>query len=76
MEARVIAVADVVEAMLSDRPHRPALSVAAAMKEIESGKGTLYDPNAVDACVRLFGEGKFQFDAEEQVTRVVTPSVA
>ncbi len=76
MEARVVAVADVVEAMLSDRPHRPALSVAAAMNEIKAGKGTLYDPNAVDACVRLFGEGKFQFDAEEQVTRVVTPSVA
>lgn len=74
MEARVVAVADVVEAMLSDRPHRPALSVAAAMNEIKAGKGTLYDPNAVDACVRLFGEGKFQFDAEEPVTRVVTPS--
>jgi HD-GYP domain-containing protein (c-di-GMP phosphodiesterase class II) len=76
MEARVVAVADVVEAMLSDRPHRPALSVEAAMKEIEAGKGTLYDPHAVDACVRLFGEGKFQFDAEEPVTRVVTPSAA
>jgi len=74
MEARVVAVADVVEAMLSDRPHRPALSVAAAMNEIKAGKGTLYDPNAVDACVRLFGEGKFQFDGEEPVTRVVTPS--
>jgi HD-GYP domain-containing protein (c-di-GMP phosphodiesterase class II) len=74
MEARVIAVADVVEAMVSDRPHRPALSVGTAMKEIKAGKGTLYDPNAVDACVRLFGEGKFQFDTEEPVTRVVTPS--
>jgi HD-GYP domain-containing protein (c-di-GMP phosphodiesterase class II) len=62
LEARIIAVADVVEAMMSDRPHRAALGVEAAMAEIASGKGTLYDPNAVDACVRLFKEGKFQFD--------------
>ena len=76
MEARVIAVADVVEAMLSDRPHRPALSVDSAMNEIKAGKGTLYDPNAVDACVRLFGEGKFQFDGEETATPEATPSAA
>jgi HD-GYP domain-containing protein (c-di-GMP phosphodiesterase class II) len=62
LEARIIAVADVVEAMMSDRPHRAALGVEGAMAEIASGKGTLYDPNAVDACVRLFKEGKFQFD--------------
>jgi HD-GYP domain-containing protein (c-di-GMP phosphodiesterase class II) len=76
MEARVIAVADVVEAMLSDRPHRPALSVDSAMNEIKAGKGTLYDPNAVDACVRLLGEGKFRFDGEETATPEATPSAA
>ena len=76
MEARVIAVADVVEAMLSDRPHRPALSVDSAMNEINAGKGTLYDPNAVDACVRLLGEGKFRFDGEETATPEATPSAA
>ncbi|MBN2098223.1 MAG: HD domain-containing protein [Dehalococcoidia bacterium] len=62
LEARIIAVADVVEAMMSDRPHRPALGVEAAMAEISSGKGTLYDANAVEACIRLFKEGKFQFN--------------
>jgi HD-GYP domain-containing protein (c-di-GMP phosphodiesterase class II) len=76
VEARVIAVADVVEAMLSDRSHRPALSVATAMNEIKAGKGTLYDPNAVDACVRLLGEGKFRFDGEETATPEATPSAA
>ena len=65
MEARVIAVADVVEAMVSDQTYRPALGVEAAMNEIAAGKGTLYDPNAVDACIRLFGEGKFEFDKAE-----------
>lgn len=62
LEARIIAVADVVEAMLSDRPHRPALGVEATMAAISSGRGTLYDANAVEACVRLFSEGRFQFD--------------
>ncbi|MCX5991493.1 MAG: HD domain-containing protein [Chloroflexi bacterium] len=65
MEARVVAVADVVEAMVSDRTYRPALGVEAAMNEIAAGKGTLYDANAVDACIRLFGEGKFEFDKAE-----------
>lgn len=62
LEARIIAVADVVEAMTSDRPHRPAISVEAAMAEIASARGTLYDANAVDACIRLFKEGRFQFE--------------
>jgi HD-GYP domain-containing protein (c-di-GMP phosphodiesterase class II) len=61
-EARIIAVADVVEAMMSNRPHRPALGVEATMAEISSGKGVLYDSNTVDACIRLFKEGRFQFD--------------
>jgi HD-GYP domain-containing protein (c-di-GMP phosphodiesterase class II) len=65
MEARIIAVADVVEAMVSERPYRPALSVEAAMSEIEAGKGTLYDANAVEACIKLFRESKFDFDRAE-----------
>ncbi len=76
LEARVIAVADVVEAMVSDRPHRPAPGVDAAMNEIKAGKGTLYDPNAVDACIRLFGEGKFRFDEEEASIQEALPSAA
>ena len=62
LESRIIAVADVVEAMVSNRPYRPALGVDAAMKEIENGKGTLYDPAVVDACIKLFREGKFSFE--------------
>jgi HD-GYP domain-containing protein (c-di-GMP phosphodiesterase class II) len=48
--------------MMSDRPHRAALGVEATMAELASGKGVLYDPDAVDACIRLFNQGRFQFD--------------
>ncbi len=61
-ESKIIAVADVVEAMVSNRPYRPALGVDAALKEIENGKGTLYDPDVVDACIKLFREGGFSFE--------------
>ncbi|MGB4366044.1 MAG: hypothetical protein WBI90_00455, partial [Acetomicrobium sp.] len=54
---RIIAVADVVEAMASGRPYRKALGIEAALKEIKSGRGTLYDEEAVDACLALFEEG-------------------
>lgn len=53
MEARVIAVADVVEAMSSHRPYRPALGVEKALDELEEKKGVLYDPMVVDACIEL-----------------------
>lgn len=61
IEARIIAVADVVEAMSSHRPYRPALGIEPALKEIEDGKGTKYDPILVDACLKLFREDKYQF---------------
>lgn len=64
LEARIIGVADVVEAMVSSRPYRPAPGLDAAMKEIEDGRGKLYDPDAVDACTRLFREGKFEFESQ------------
>ena len=60
LEARILAVADVVEAMASHRPYRPALGLNAALGEIENNKGTLYDTDAVDACLRLFREKSFQ----------------
>jgi PAS domain S-box-containing protein/putative nucleotidyltransferase with HDIG domain len=63
IEARVLAVADVVEAMASHRPYRPALGIDAAINEILRGRGTAYDVNAVDACVRLLREGRFTFQA-------------
>jgi PAS domain S-box-containing protein len=60
LEARIIAVADVVEAMVSHRPDRPSLGIAAALAEIERNKGTLYDTVVVEACLRLFREKDFQ----------------
>jgi PAS domain S-box-containing protein/putative nucleotidyltransferase with HDIG domain len=56
MEARILAVTDVVESMASHRPYRPALGLDTALKEIEKNRGTLYDESAVDACLRLFRE--------------------
>jgi HD-GYP domain-containing protein (c-di-GMP phosphodiesterase class II) len=54
-------VADVVEAMVSHRPYRPAKGLDNALEEILKNRGTLYDPDIVDACVRLFSEKGFQF---------------
>jgi len=61
IEARILAVADVVEAMVSQRAHRSAHSIGQAMEEISKNRGTLYDPKVVDACVTLFDKG-FQFE--------------
>jgi len=58
--AKVIAVADVVEAMVSHRPYRSALGVDAALEEIEQGAGSLYDADAARCCVALFREGGFE----------------
>jgi len=60
MEARIMAVADVVETMASHRPYRPALGIEAALEEIEKNKGILYDAVVVDACLRLFWEKGYQ----------------
>lgn len=54
MEARITAVADVVEAMSSHRPYRPGKGIESALAEIEQGRGQIYDAEAVDACLRLF----------------------
>ncbi len=62
-ESKILAVADVVEAMSSHRPWRPALGLDAALEEIIANRGVLYDPAAVDACVRLFREKKYEFPA-------------
>lgn len=61
LEARIVAVADVVEAMVSHRPYRPGLGVNAALSEIERHRGILYAPEVVDACLRLFREERFEF---------------
>ncbi|MES9898370.1 MAG: HD domain-containing phosphohydrolase [Sedimenticola sp.] len=56
LEARIVAVADVIEAMSSHRPYRPSLGIEKALEEAEQGSGRLYDPEAVRCCVRLFRE--------------------
>ncbi|WP_018231028.1 HD domain-containing phosphohydrolase [Thioalkalivibrio thiocyanodenitrificans] len=62
LEARILAVADVVEAMTTHRPYRAGLGIDQALTEIEQGRGHLYDPAAVDACLRLFREKGFQWE--------------
>ena len=60
IEARIMAVADVVEAMASHRPYRPGLGIAAALEEIEKNKGILYDNSVAEACLKLFRENSYQ----------------
>jgi len=62
IEARVLSVADVVEAMASHRPYRPSRGIQLAMEEITENKGILYDPRVVDACLKLFLNKGFKFD--------------
>ncbi len=56
MESRILTVADVVESMSSHRPYRPSLGIDAALAELEKNRGTLYDADVADACLRLFRE--------------------
>lgn len=60
IEARILAVADVVEAMSTHRPYRPGLGIEKALAEIERGRGTAYDETVVDACLKLFREKGFK----------------
>ncbi len=62
IEAKILCVADVVEAMASHRPYRPALGVEEALGEILKQRGTLFDEEVVDACIRLFNEEKFNLE--------------
>jgi len=65
LEAKILAVADVVEAMSSHRPYRPSLGINAALDEIRSGRGTLYHTSSVDACLRLVEEKKIEFFSKD-----------
>lgn len=62
LEAKIICVADVVEAMSSHRPYRPALGIDAALEEISKNKGILYDTKVVDVCLKLIRENDFNFE--------------
>ncbi len=62
-ESKIMAIADVVEAISSHRPYRASLGIAAALEEIVKNRGILYEPEAVNACLRLFEEKRFSFTA-------------
>jgi len=62
LEARILAVADVVEAMSSHRPYRPALGLDQALEELSRNRGVLYDPEVVDACIKVCTEKGFKFE--------------
>jgi PAS domain S-box-containing protein len=62
IESRILAVADVVEAIASNRPYRPAQGFDVAFNEISKNRGILYDADVVDACLRLFNEKGFKFE--------------
>ncbi len=62
VEAKILAVADVVEAMASHRPYRPSLGIDQALDEIKTNRGKLYDPVAVDSCVKLFNKKGFKLE--------------
>ena len=64
LEARILGVADVVEAMASHRPYRGALGIDKALAEISRNRGILYDPEIVDICTKLFTEKGFSFLAQ------------
>jgi PAS domain S-box-containing protein len=60
LESKIIAIADVVEAISSNRPYRPAVGIHAALEEIEKNKGILYDNVAAEACIKLFREKHYK----------------
>jgi putative two-component system response regulator len=62
LQARIIAVADVVEAMAYHRPYRPALGIEKALEEIKKNRNGIYDPDVVDACLRLLAGGEFKLE--------------
>jgi putative nucleotidyltransferase with HDIG domain len=61
MESHIMSVADVVEAMASHRPYRASLGIAAALEEIEKNRGTLYNAEVVDTCLKLFRDKGYRF---------------
>jgi HD-GYP domain-containing protein (c-di-GMP phosphodiesterase class II) len=65
-QAKIMAVADTVEATSSHRPYRPALGVDKALEHISENRGILYDPKVVDICLKLFKEEKFKFEEQDR----------
>jgi PAS domain S-box-containing protein len=69
LEARTLIVANVVEAMTAHRPYRPAVDIQEALAEISKSRGILYDPAAVDACIKLFTKKAFRFSEAPETPR-------
>ena len=67
LEARILAIADVVEAIAFHRPYRPAIGINLALEEISRNKGILYDADAVDACLKLFREKGYSLVLKKQM---------
>lgn len=68
LEAKIIAVSDVAEAMASHRPYRPSLGTAKALEEISRNSGILYDPDVAKACVEIFAKDHFCFDPDPRAS--------
>jgi putative nucleotidyltransferase with HDIG domain len=68
LEARILAVADVVDAMAMDRPYRPAIGIGGAMAEISKNKFSLYDENVVDACLKVMADSSYTHLNTESAT--------
>jgi putative nucleotidyltransferase with HDIG domain/PAS domain S-box-containing protein len=62
LEARILMVADTVDTIAADLPYRPGLGIDKALEEIKQNQGTLYDPEVVDVCLKLFTEKGFKFE--------------
>lgn len=74
LEAKILAVADVMEAMCSHRPYRPARGIEKALAEIKKNKGILYDPGVVDACLAHFNETMPTVSGKDQGSHKTTMS--
>lgn len=68
LESKILSVADVVEAMSSHRPYRPALGIDTALDEIKNHRGFYYDPEVSDACIRLFEKKGYELSPDDQLT--------
>jgi len=71
IQAKVLYIADIVEAMSSDRPYRPALGTEKALNELNENRGVLYNEEIVDACLKLFIEDNFKFEEKSNEELVV-----
>lgn len=72
--AQIVGIADVIEAMASHRPYRPALGLDCALMEIEAQRGRHFDESIVDACLRVFNERGFRFDASDELDELIGAS--